>query len=191
MSIFEFVYGFISILTSLALTHLLGGFVAIIRNAGRVRFSLTHALWAFSAFGTTIGNWASSWSERELHTWPTWMLLVTVATSVGQYVFCAFVTPDVPGEGSIDLVQFHERKRADYLWAYFALGVLAITYNVLFGLQNQYPDWWRDTLLTLPTMALILVGIFARERWVQIGAASIAAAIETYFMLAACNLAAS
>ena len=59
MTSFELVFGLMTIITSLALTHLLAGFVGVLRNAERVRFSALHALWAWSAFISTIGNWAS------------------------------------------------------------------------------------------------------------------------------------
>jgi hypothetical protein len=49
MTSFELVFGLITIITSLALTHLLAGFVDVLRNAQRVRFSAPHALWAWSA----------------------------------------------------------------------------------------------------------------------------------------------
>lgn len=189
MSIFEFVYGFMSIVTSLAVTHLLAGFVRLMRNAGRVRFSLVHALWAWAAFASTIGNWAASWSLRTLDFWPAWALLLTLATSIGQYVFCAFVTPDVPREGKIDLVAFHEQKRGGYLWAFFALGVIAVAYNFGFGLTNHYADWLRDTLLTIPVFAMILVAIFVRASWAQVLSVVIVTIVQTYFLIAAANIA--
>jgi hypothetical protein len=188
MSVFEFVYGFMSIVTSLAVAHLFGGFVQVMRNVNRVRFSLPHLLWAWCAFTSTIGNWASSWSERTLNSWPAWSVLLTLSTASGQYVFCAFVTPDAPKEGAIDLVAFHQQKRAGYLWAFFALGIAAVAYNLGFGLTNHYADWMRDTLLTLPLFATILLAIFVRSLWVQTLSAAAAAALQTYFLIAASNI---
>jgi hypothetical protein len=54
MTSFELVFGLMTIITSLALTHLLTGFVSVWRNGKRVRFSALHALWAWSAFTLTI-----------------------------------------------------------------------------------------------------------------------------------------
>jgi hypothetical protein len=191
MSIFEFVYGFTSIVTGLAVTRMLGGFVELARNAKRVRFSYVHTLWAWCAFSATIGNWASSWPQRALTNWPASTLLLTFATYICQYAFCAFVTPDVPREGAIDLVQFHDEKRAGYLIAFLALGLLSIAYNFLFGLQHYYQGWWRDTLLTLPMIAMLVLALIAPVRWVQAGAAFVAAALTTYYLWVACDISVS
>src|SRR5262249_33057625 len=120
--------------------------------------------------------------------WPAWSVLLTLSTSIGQYVFCAFVTPDVAKQEKIDLVVFHEQKRAGYLWAFFALGVFAVAYNLGFGLTNHYADWLRDTLLTLPLFAAILLALFVRAHWVQFCAALIAAVLQTYYLIVACNI---
>jgi hypothetical protein len=188
MSIFEFVYGFMPIVTGLAVTRMMAGFVEVARNAKRVRFSYPHAMWAWCAFASTIGNWAASWSQRELTQWPAWTLLLTLAVNIGQYVFCAFVTPDVAAEGPIDLVQFHQQKRAGYLLAFLALAVLAIAYNFLFGLQHHYQGWWRDTLLTLPMIASIVAALSAPKPSVQAFAATTSALLVTYYLIVACNI---
>ncbi|MBI3438656.1 MAG: hypothetical protein HY054_08425 [Proteobacteria bacterium] len=59
MTSFDYVMALVSIVTSLALTHLIAGAVSL-RNARSVRFSFVHALWMWSAFATTVGNWASN-----------------------------------------------------------------------------------------------------------------------------------
>ena len=66
MSAFELVFGLMTTITSLALTHFLAGFVGLLRNGERVQFSAMHALWAWSASTSTIGNWASYWGLRSL-----------------------------------------------------------------------------------------------------------------------------
>jgi hypothetical protein len=189
MTVFEFVYGFMSIVTSLAVTHTLAGFVALARNANRVRFSLVHALWAWSAFATTIGNWAASWESRTLPSWPAWTVLLTLVNSIGQYVACAFVTPELREGVSIDLVEFHRSKGVFYLAAFFVLGLLAIAFNVTFGLEHYYSQWVRDTLLTLPLLALLVVAIFIRVGWVQMACAAIQGVLSTYFLIVAINIA--
>ena len=80
MTAFELVFGLITIITSLALTHLLEGFVNLVRNPARVHFSATHALWAWTGFASAVGNWASFWEMRTLKSWPAWAVLLIVAT---------------------------------------------------------------------------------------------------------------
>lgn len=189
MSIFEFVYGFMSIVTGLAVTHMLTGFVTLARNAARVRFSIVHALWAWSAFATTIGNWAASWESRTLPSWPAWTVLLTLTNSIGQYAVCAFVTPELAEGERIDLAEFHRTKGVFYLVAFFVLGLLAVAFNVTFGLEHYYSQWLRDTLLTLPLLVLLLVALFVKAPWVQLTCAAIQGALSTYFLIVAINIA--
>lgn len=67
MTSFEFVFGLISIVTSLALTRMLGGCVTLFRRAGHVRLSWRHGLWVATAFMLLIGNWAAFWRGHNTH----------------------------------------------------------------------------------------------------------------------------
>lgn len=84
MTSFELVFALVTIITSLALTHLLAGFVGVLRNAQRAQLSAPHALWAWAALLLTIGNWASFWSLRTLTSWPAWAVLLSVAAMRSQ-----------------------------------------------------------------------------------------------------------
>lgn len=189
MSIFEFVFTLLSIVISLALTHLLAGVVMLFRNAGRVRLSLPHAMWMWTAFATTIGNWATLWPLREIADWPSWSLLTQIALVVTQYLFAAMVTPEAPAEGALDLNAFHERERRRYALAFVALGVWAIASNLVFGLAGLYDAWIRDSLLAAPELMIALIAAFVSERRVQVAAAVTIAVISTYFLIVGCNLA--
>lgn len=90
---------------------------------------------------------------------------------------------------SIDLVEFHRSKGVFYLAAFFVLGLLAIAFNVTFGLEHYYSQWVRDTLLTLPLLALLVVAIFIRVGWVQMACAAIQGVLSTYFLIVAINIA--
>ena len=133
MSVFEFVLALTSVISGLAIGHMLTGVVVLLRNANRVKFSFIHALWMWSAFSTTIANWASDWSLRALNEWPAWTLLLIIASKIAQYIFCAFVTPDMPAEGELDLADFHEREHRKYLWAVVAFCAVALAFNFAFG----------------------------------------------------------
>ena len=106
MTVFEFVFGPSSIIISLALTHLLAGSVAL-RTAERVRFSIPHALWVWSAFVLAVGNWASTWELRLMNAWPSWTVLLLIVVALSQYILCAFVTPESRSETTIDLAALH------------------------------------------------------------------------------------
>jgi hypothetical protein len=191
MSAFELVFGLMTIITSLALTHLLAGFVGLLRSAERVRFSAMHALWAWSAFTSTIGNWASYWGLRSLTSWPAWAVLLIVAATIVQYVFCSFVTPETPAEGKIDLVAFHQREHRRYILAAVALFGLALVLNLALGGAHFYADWWRDSAFSIAGVALGLLAFFVRTRWVQIVSAATIAALLTYYLIITCNVVAA
>lgn len=59
MTSFEFVFGMISVITSLALTRLLSGCVGVYRHAERVRLSWRHGCWTTMAFMLLMGNRAA------------------------------------------------------------------------------------------------------------------------------------
>ncbi|MDI1253054.1 hypothetical protein [Thermomonas sp.] len=66
---FEFVFGMISVITSLALTRLLSGCVGLYRHAEHIRFSWRRACWTAMAFMLLLGNWASFWKFRDIQAW--------------------------------------------------------------------------------------------------------------------------
>lgn len=188
MSPFELVFGLVTIVTSLALTHLLEGFVGLFRNAQRVRFSDVHALWSWSAFTSTVGNWASFWALRSLESWPAWVVLLSVATMILQYVFCAFVTPERPTEGTIDLVAFHQHEHRRYTGAAIALFGLALVLNLALGGAHFYADWWRDSAFSIAGLMLGFLAFFVQARWAQVVSASSLAVLLTYYVIITCNV---
>jgi len=191
MTPFELVFGLMTILTSLALTHLLGGFVSVLRNAERVRFSVLHALWAWSAFALTIGNWASYWGMRSQESWPAWAVLLIVMTTIVQYVFCAFVTPEMPAEGKIDLADFHQREHRRYSLAALVLFGLSLALNFALGGASFYADWWRDSVFSIAALLLALLAFLVGARWAQVFSAAALAALATYYVIITCNVAAA
>jgi hypothetical protein len=82
MRAFDLVFGLLTIISSLALTHLLTTFVSLLRSWNRVQFSAIHGLWAWSPFAGTVVNWASYWEFRKLTAWPARMVLLTVARAI-------------------------------------------------------------------------------------------------------------
>lgn len=188
LSIFEFVLTLSSVISGLALAHMIAGVVALLRNAKRVKFSLIHALWMWSAFATTVGNWAADWELRSMTHWPAWTLLILIASKIAQYAFCAFVTPDVPAAGEIDLRAFHQSERNGYLSAVVAFVVIALVFNLSFSGAFHYAQWLRDSLISLVALALTLLALFVGARWAQLLAAMGFAALAAYFLAVASNL---
>lgn len=187
MSLFEFVLAFSSVISALALGHLLAGAVHILRRRAIVRFSLTHALWMWSILAMTMGNWAADWSLRTLTEWPAWTVLLLVTSKIAQYVLCVFVTPEFDAKDQrIDLVAFHETEGGNYLWMVVVFCFVALSFN--FAFSGFYGSWLRDSVISIIALGLTLVAIFVKPRWVQVSVAACFAALSTYFLIAASTL---
>ena len=189
MNAFEFVFGLLSIIASLGLTHVVASVVKLIRHSDRVRFSTVQALWMWTAFTTTIGNWGSYWPLHTYVSWSSTLVLLSVAVGLGQYAFCALVSPEPRTEGPIDLYDFHARERRRYALAFFLLIVASLVSNgVLLASGNFYAGWVRDLVVNVVQCALALLAIFVVARPAQWIAAAGTASISTLFMVDACNV---
>ncbi|HVY88194.1 MAG TPA: hypothetical protein VG942_04955 [Hyphomonadaceae bacterium] len=191
MSVFEFVLGLLSIVGSLAITHLVTGVAQLIRHRKRVKFSLLQLLWMLSAFSITVGNWAENWEYRSLAAWPAWSILLNILSGVGNYLICYLVTPEIEGDGPIDLVDFQARERNSYLGAFIGLGLLSLALNPIFGAAADFQGWFRDSLLVFVALFFAILALLVKAKWAQwIGAAGFAA-VSIYFMVLATNVATS
>ena len=188
MTPFELVFGLLTIIASLALTHLLSGFVEVLRNTERVRFSPQHALWAWVALTSTISNWASFWPMHSATSFPAWVVLIMVFAMIVQYVFCAFVTPERGTDGMVDLVDFHRRERHRYILAAVVLWILSIAVNSALGAADLYSEWWRDNVFSLVDLALT---VLALSRRAETFAVVVLAVLSTYYATITCNVSAA
>lgn len=188
MTPFEYIFGFTSIVIALAVTHMVVGIVALVRAGDRVKYSAIHALWMFTIFGGVVGNWAVGWTAREVTDWPNWSVQLKIAMPILQYAVCAFITPDVPHDGPIDLVAFHERERRRYLGVMLVFAVVTQLYNMAAGGAALLSDWLRDSAVTLTFIGAILLGLLVSARWAQWTAALVGAALAVYFVSVATTL---
>lgn len=188
MTAFEIVFTLLSMITSLALAHLLNGFVILLRNLERIRFSLLHGLWSWIALAVLIGNWASFWQMREVESWPAWSVLLILAAAIFEYAFCALVTPEMPGEGELDLHEFHARQHHLYMFALIALLITSLLLNIGLGGWQMYEQWWHDSILTILALALSAMAILVKQKWIQTSAGFLITMIVTYYLVVTCNL---
>jgi hypothetical protein len=156
------------VVISLGVAHLLGGVADLVRNRARVKFSLVHALWIWSAFCVTVGNWGGLWALRPLQSWPGWSILLMVAVAATCYFICYFVTPPTTNAGAVDLREFHKRERANYLSAFVALSILSLAVNPIFGAMSSYMDWVRDSAIALTALAFVLLPLLLAAQWAQL-----------------------
>ncbi len=188
MAPFDFVFALISIITSLALTQIITGVVAIIRHKERGGFSLTHALWMWIAFAVLIGNWGALWGVRVDPDWPPLRVLGWLMSMTSLYAFCALVIPDIERGSPLNLKEFHEREGRRYIIAHNVFALLAI-FLVLLITGVTSPSW----PLLLPPIGAFALGMAAllTRGTPQLIASALVAVLATLFMLANINIAGS
>lgn len=149
MTPFEYISVLLSIVVSLALTHLLIGIARIIK-AGVSRWSLPAIGWiGFAAF-LCLDYWFSVWAARNDPVWTLGFVSFLLLLGAVLFVCCWLVMPDVDGARPVDLAAHHDVMRRKFLAGlllYTALGFVANL--VLAGFQS----------LTLKVLGLVQIGL--------------------------------
>lgn len=179
MSPFEFVFGLISIITSLALTTIVAGVVGMVRHPDRTDWSLAHALWVWVAFALVIGNWGELWQARTYSLWPVFRVLVWVAAMTSLYAFSALVVPELRHSRQLSLKTFHESEGRRYILAHNLFALLAIPVLLT---QRAVGTGFYDFLPALVAFALGTIALFTRGR-AQLAASLLVAVVATAYML--------
>ena len=186
MTSFEFVFGLISIITSLAVTHLIGGLIAYVRH--RARFSLRHALWSWTAFALVIANWASFWDDRAVD-WEPRAVLLWLALMISLYAFSALTVPETERGDKIDLVAFHESDGKRYIAAHILFAAIVVA-SFAINTANVI-DWLSASSFALVGLALTVAALVVRPVLLQQAIALALAAFGTFFMLVRLSILAS
>lgn len=181
MSEFEFVFGLISIITSLALTHIVVGTISFARRRRKVRFSLRHALWVWTAFALVVANWASYWSQRD-ESWTAQSLLISLVLMISLYAFSALVIPETdPSDTTIDLPAFHESEGRRYIAAHVVFAAFVI---ISFATRTtSVSQWLSFSSFAWIGLVLSIAALVMRPIWLQYAIALALAALASYFML--------
>lgn len=186
---FDFVFGLISVITSLALTHLVAGIVALIRNGANVTFSWRHAAWTWVAFALVVGNWASFWQLHTVEAWPFYRIMIGLAFMISFYAFCALVIPEVVRGQPLDLGAFHEREGKRYIIAHMVFAGLAMIQLAL--PTTSFTEWLLAARFALLASLLSVVALLTTKVWLQGAAAMCLAALSTYVMVSLTSVVAS
>ena len=181
MTSFEFVFGMISVITSLALARLLGGCVGLYRHAEHVRFSFRHACWTAMAFMLLLGNWAQFWRFHGTESWGPLDVLIPLVFVGVLYAFCDLVVPEEPKQGEVlDLRDYHERQGRRYKTMQLAFSVLALL--VIARSSSDFGQWLAASGFALIASACTLVALRTRRVWLDTAAAIVLVLIAPVFM---------
>lgn len=181
MTSFEFVFGMISVITSLALTRLLGDCVTLLRHADRVRLSWRHACWTAVAFMILIGNWASFWQQRGVQAWGAMDVLIPLVFVGVLYAFCDLVMPDVPADGTVlDLREYHARQGRRYVLLQLVFAMLAML--VIARNAASFSQWLHAARFAVVAMVGSAIALLTRRAWLDTAVATGLAILAAIFM---------
>jgi hypothetical protein len=181
MTSFEFVFGMISVITSLALTRLLSGCVGLYRHAELIRFSWRHACWTAMAFILLVANWAQFWNLHDILTWRP-LDVITPLVFVGVlYAFCDLVMPDEPTEGQVlDLRDYHARQGRRYKTMHLAFATLALL--VIAHQTSSFDQWLAASAFALVAALCTVVALWTRRVWLDTLAALVLVSMAPAFL---------
>jgi hypothetical protein len=159
MTAFEFVSVLLSIVVSLAFTHILTGTARLIQ-AKRVRFSLVHTLWVLLIVFSCVDYWISLWGLREVTEWPLTLVLFMLSAATVLYLVSWLVVPAEVIDG-IDLVAYHDENRRKYAGAF-------CIYMLFGAIANSFIQGFQSAvLLSFVFAGLAAVAWIWRSAWVQ------------------------
>lgn len=181
MAPFEFIIVFLSFIYALALTHLLLGFVGMVRRRRFLVFSWPHALWMLNALLLLSGNWLSLWDFRGFDSMPLAMIAVGFMFSVLQYFLCGLVAPDFD-HGDGDLRVFHEREGRAYIGLSLAMMIVALGVNLAAG-GAGVENWANQNAIVLAMLPTAVLPLFVRAQWAQVAGPVVLAGLQIAFMV--------
>jgi hypothetical protein len=183
MGAFEHIISLLSFVYALAITHLLLCIAQLIRNWQRVRFSWFHAFWILNAFILIIANWISFWDLRTIPEWSVGSIFFTFAMAFANYLQAALVCPEIPPEGRIDLVEFHEQHARQYLGMFAVSVVFALVANVVYSTELSVAEWGTQNEAVIPMFFVTIAAVIWRKRWIDVMAAVGMAALWGYYFI--------
>lgn len=182
MTSFEFVFGLISVITSLALTQLLSGLVTLYRWSARLRLSWRHALWTAQAFMLLIGNWSALWGLKDKQAWSALDVLIPVLYISVLYAFCDLVMPDKPEAGAVmDLREYHVRQGKRYKVLQLIFSVLVV--GAIAHSTTSVREWAEASVFGIIAVVMAVVALRARTVWLDTATSAGFAVLAAAFMV--------
>lgn len=180
MTVFEYVMVLVSVILSLGIAKLLENHAELMKRGPSVRWSPTYLLWLVIIFFSHVDLWGSLWMIRDQHVWTLLSLLTVLSAAASLFYAAVLSVPDLEPGQDVDLWQFHLQNRRRYVTALMGYLILGAVLNMTIMIGHF--DMATATG-TLPGIALCLAAIFIPNRWVQIAAPILIAALMTIYFL--------
>lgn len=130
MTTFEYVSVMLSIVVSLAFTHLIAGAVRLIQARG-TKFSFVYAGWFLLLLFWCVDYWFSLWQARNADIWTLGFVSFLLLMATVLYAACGLAVPtEAEAAGGVDLANFHATYRRRFLGVLFVYQVLSIFGNL-------------------------------------------------------------
>jgi hypothetical protein len=163
MKPFDYVSVIISVVIGLGLSHLLTGFVELVKARRRIRFYWIHLLWVGLTFMGHVFLWWSLWNLRGLQVWNFFSFLLLLLQPVLLFVVAAFLIPELNPEEPLDLRDYFYENHSAIFGAGTAFTVLMLVRNVLpVGGRLLTP---ANYLLALALVLLVVSAITKNARY--------------------------
>jgi hypothetical protein len=179
MSGFEFIFSVAGLLFGLAVANLATGYADVWRDRARRPIGVLTVLLGLVLILSICHQWLSWWGAREVLTPNPFMIFMTILVGA-PFVFLSQAMFPRPSDdwGSHD--QYFLEHRHVMLGILAVSPVVSMAFNLIAG---NIPDWLR-ALYYLLTIAIPILLIFFRSRWLQIaGLAALAIFLLIYIVV--------
>ena len=162
MSRFEYLSVLVSIVIALGLTEISAGWLRLLRNRTRVRFSALHAAWSLFSVLMLIQLWWGFWQYRAVEAWSFPGLLAVVGESLLLAFAGTVLLPEVAPDRELDLrAYFQEQSRLFFSMGTAVLLMLAVTDVIVAG----QPFLHAESAFRVPGVVVaILAAVFPNPR---------------------------
>jgi hypothetical protein len=160
MDAFDYLSVLLSIVLGLAITQLLAGFAAMVRARGRTVMYWPMPVQMAATFLISVQLWWALFALRWSHHWTFGSFLVVLMQPVTVYLMAAFITPDLSGEGAVDLREIYFRESRWFFGAGLAAVAMSLAKSLILG--GRLPSH-ADLIGHAVFIAVGLVGLISKN----------------------------
>lgn len=154
----------IAILNGLAIARLFERTCEYFSSRSRVELDWLVTGWGFLTFLSVVRDWWAYFSTP-IQDFTFWTYLHLLARPVAIYVVAVLLTPELPGEGKLDL-SAHYRKV--HRWVFGLIGALFVEGQLLRLVGDHGELLTAGNLVRLLFLSLLVLVLATRSRWVHV-----------------------
>ncbi len=134
-----------------------------------------------TALVTLIANWISLWDFHNLQTVTLGTIFVGFVLSIIQYLVCALVSPELPGDS--DLRAYNARQGRTYIGASAALVICSLFANAMAGSSLGIQNWARENTFVLAMVPVVFLPLIIRKPWLDAVCAIAIITLSVFYLL--------